>query len=117
MRLGPGDNNSPSETADDEAGTPDPWAGIPDVQPHPHRDARRGEKQQGYKEGGADQAREDFDEATQGQHEDLGDGRLLGEGPNGENLVYNPSSGRGANLAKEGFPTIYVDGNPIRYDL
>jgi RHS repeat-associated protein len=103
------------EPAGEGGSSSPPWAGIRDVAPHPDGPVQGGSKEQGIKEGGAEQAEKDFEEATGGEWQPIGDGKLRGTGPNGENIVYNPSSTGGPSKTDGGFPTIYVDGNKIRY--
>jgi RHS repeat-associated protein len=91
------------------------WAGIEGVSPHPDGPVQGGNKQQGIKPGGSQQAEEDFDAATGGQSYPIGDGKRRGTGPNGENIIYDPESTGGPSGTDGGIPTIHVDGNKLRY--
>jgi RHS repeat-associated protein len=111
---GPGDSGPELEGASSGINGPS-WAGIPGVLPHPDGPASGGRKQQGIKEGGREQAEEDFEAATGGVYGEIGEGRLRGTGPNGENIIFNPQSTGGSGRLDGGIPTIYVDGGEIRY--
>jgi hypothetical protein len=67
-----------------------------------------GKTLQGEKAGGLPEAEKDFEEATGGNNWDIGSGGKRGTGANGEVIVLRPESGSGQ-------PTIYVDGNKLRY--
>lgn len=110
-----GDRGDDPGASDDPPPPPPPWGGIRGVEPHPDGAAQGGSKQQGIKDGGAEQAEKEFEEATGGEWQPIGDGKLRGTGPNRENVVYNPASTGGPSKTDGGFPTIYVNGNKIRY--